>query len=103
MNVTARDVCVCVYVCMYVCVCVCMYLCVYVCMYVCMYVCVCMCMYVCMYLQKIVLRMNKYIMISFVNLGMRLEGNALKSGGPTVGFSFTTMLRYTSRFWSRIF
>ena len=32
-----KDMCVCVYVCMFVCVCVC------VCVYVCMFVCVCVC------------------------------------------------------------
>jgi hypothetical protein len=34
---------------------------------------------------------------------MCLEGNALKSAELTVGFSFTTTLHYTSRFWSRTF
>jgi len=33
---------------------------------------------------------------------MRTEGNAPKNGEPTVGFSFTTMLQHTGRFWSRI-
>ena len=36
----ARDM----YVCMYVCMCVCLYVCMCVCMYVCMYVCVYVCM-----------------------------------------------------------
>jgi hypothetical protein len=30
------------------------------------------------------------------------EGNDPKKGEPAVGFSFTTMLQHTGRFWSRI-
>jgi hypothetical protein len=33
---------------------------------------------------------------------MRSEGNAPKNGEPTVGFSITTMLHHTGRFWSMI-
>ena len=40
---------------------------------------------------------KKYTVTSFVALGMLSEGNALKSGEPTVGFSFATMLQHTSR------
>jgi len=37
-----------------------------------------------------------------IDLGMRSEGNALISGKPTVGYSFTTMLQHTGRVWSKI-
>jgi hypothetical protein len=33
---------------------------------------------------------------------MPSEGNAPKSGEPTVGFSVMTMLQHTGRFWSMI-
>jgi len=36
----------------------------------------------------------------FVTLSIRSEGNDLKNGETTVGFSFTAM--YTSQFWSWI-
>jgi len=42
---------------------------------------------------------NKYTLTSSVTLGMQSEGNALKNVVPTCGFSFTTMLQHTSRFW----
>jgi len=43
-----------------------------------------------------------YLIIWVVNLGMQSEGNAPKNGKPAVGFSFTTMLQHTGRFWIRI-
>jgi hypothetical protein len=46
---------------------------------------------------------NMYTLTPFVALGMQSEGNALKNVEPTHGFSFTTMLQHTSRFWWRIF
>ena len=47
--------------------------------------------------------MNKEMyMTSLVSLGMRSEGNAPINREPAVGFSFTTMLQHTGRFWSRI-
>jgi len=33
---------------------------------------------------------------------MRSEGNQRKNGEQTPGFSFTTILQHTGRFWSRI-
>jgi len=54
-------------------------------------------------LQEMLLGLNKCIVITFVTLGMRLEGNALKSGERTVGFSFTITIHCTSWFWSRSF
>ena len=45
---------------------------------------------------------KKSTLSSFAALRMRSEGNAPKSGKPTVGFSFTTMLQHTSWIWSRI-
>ena len=36
---------------------------------------------------------------SFVALGMRSEENTPKDGEPTDGFSITTMLQHTGRFW----
>jgi len=39
---------------------------------------------------------------SCVALRIRSEGNALKNGEQTVGFSFTTMLQHTDRFWLRV-
>ena len=45
---------------------------------------------------------KKHTLTSFVTLGMRTEGNAPIKGEPSVGFSFTTMLQHTGRFWSSI-
>jgi len=42
------------------------------------------------------------MLTSFIALGMQSEGNAPKNGEPTVGFSFTKMLRHTGLCWSRI-
>jgi len=42
-------------------------------------------------------------MASFVAVGMLSEGNAPKNGEPTVGFSLTTMLQHTGRFWSQTY
>jgi hypothetical protein len=33
---------------------------------------------------------------------MRSEGNAAKNGEQSVGFSFSTMLQHTGRFWLRV-
>jgi len=41
-------------------------------------------------------------LISFIALGIQLEGNAPKNGEPTVGFSVLRMLQHTDEFWSRI-
>jgi hypothetical protein len=46
---------------------------------------------------------KKYILTSFVALGMRSEGNESKSAEPTTGSSFMTKLQHTGHFWSRLF
>jgi hypothetical protein len=51
---------------------------------------------------KVKLWIKKCTLISFVALWMRSEGNILKKGEQTVGFSFMIMLQHTGRFWSRI-
>ena len=45
---------------------------------------------------------KKCTLTSFVVLETPLKGNAPKNGGPTVGFSFTTMLQHTGRYWPKI-
>ena len=52
-------------------------------------------------LQELLVWINKCTLTSVIS-GMQWEGNALKNGEPTVGFSFTTMLQHTGQFWSRI-
>ena len=47
-------------------------------------------------------RTKKRTLTAFFALRMRSEANAPKNGEPTDGFSFTTMLQHTGRFWSRI-
>jgi len=46
---------------------------------------------------------NKRMLTSFIALGMRSEGNVPKNVEPAAGFSFTTMLQHTRRFWWSVF
>ena len=58
---------------------------------------------ICWYnLQELLLWIKKMCLLYFVTFGMLSEGNSTKNGEQTVGFSFTTMLQHTGRFWSRI-
>jgi hypothetical protein len=46
---------------------------------------------------------NKEMNIDILRrLRMPSEGNAAKNGKPAVGFSLTTLLQSTNRFWSKI-
>jgi len=46
---------------------------------------------------------NKEMYIDILRrLRMPSEGNATKNGETAVGFSLTTLLQYTNRFWSKI-
>jgi len=48
--------------------------------------------------------MNKEMCFDIhVALGLRSERNAAKNREPTLGFSFTTMLQHTGRYYERIF
>ena len=50
----------------------------------------------------LLLQIAKCTLISSVVFGNRSERNAQKNEQSTVGFTFTTMLHHTGRFWSRI-
>jgi hypothetical protein len=54
------------------------------------------------YILKVKLWIEKCTLTAFVAFRMRSERNSPKNWEPTVGFSFTTMLQHTSRFWSKI-
>jgi hypothetical protein len=51
---------------------------------------------------EVKLRIKTFTFTFFVVLWMRSEGNDPRNE-PTVGYTFTTMLQYTGRFWAWIY